>query len=50
MRAEAYPNEDPLGLPTPDQVVPLFLYLASDDSARVTGQSLEARDWFERKV
>lgn len=45
MRAAAYPAEDPLTLPTPEQVVPLFLYLASDASAEVTGQSLEARDW-----
>lgn len=45
MRADAYPSEDPLTLPTPERVVPLFLYLASDDSAHITGQSLEARDW-----
>ncbi|HMA81705.1 MAG TPA: SDR family NAD(P)-dependent oxidoreductase, partial [Candidatus Binatia bacterium] len=28
MRAAAYPAEDPQTLPTPEQVVPLFLYLA----------------------
>jgi NAD(P)-dependent dehydrogenase (short-subunit alcohol dehydrogenase family) len=47
MRALAYPEEDPLALPTPDHVAPLFVYLASDDSAAVTGQSFEARDWLK---
>lgn len=47
MRAMAYPDEDPLGLPTPDHVAPLFVYLASDDSVAVTGQSFEARDWLK---
>ena len=45
MRALAYPEEDPLTLPTPDHVAPVFVYLASDDSAAVTGQSFDARDW-----
>jgi len=47
MRAQAYPSEDPLLLPTPEEIVPIFLYLASDASAAVNGQSLEARDWHE---
>ncbi|MSP41705.1 MAG: SDR family NAD(P)-dependent oxidoreductase [Deltaproteobacteria bacterium] len=45
MRAQAYPDEDPLMLPTAESVVPLFLYLASDASVEVSGQSLNARDW-----
>jgi NAD(P)-dependent dehydrogenase (short-subunit alcohol dehydrogenase family) len=45
MRAQAYPGEDPLTLPTPDSVVPIFLHLASDASLGVSGQSLNARDW-----
>jgi hypothetical protein len=45
MRALAYPEEDPKTLPTPDQVVPVFVYLASDDSTAVTGQSLDAQEW-----
>jgi NAD(P)-dependent dehydrogenase (short-subunit alcohol dehydrogenase family) len=49
MRAAAYPAEDPLTLPTPEEIVPVFLYLASDESAAMTGQSLDARDWLERK-
>ena len=47
MRARAYPEEDPLTLPTPDHVAPVFVYLASDDSAAVTGQSLEAQVWLK---
>jgi NAD(P)-dependent dehydrogenase (short-subunit alcohol dehydrogenase family) len=45
MRALAYPTEAPKTLPTPETVVPIFLYLASDASKEVTGQSLNARDW-----
>lgn len=45
MRAQAYPAEDPLTLPTPEEILPIFLYLASDASAAVNGQALEARDW-----
>jgi NAD(P)-dependent dehydrogenase (short-subunit alcohol dehydrogenase family) len=45
MRAFAYPEEDPFTLPTPDAIVPVFIYLAADDSASVTGQSVDAQDW-----
>src|SRR5262245_24118462 len=48
MRALAYPEEDPLTLPTPDHVAPVFVYLASEESAAITGQSLDARDWLKR--
>lgn len=47
MRAEAYPGEDPLTLPTPEQITPLFVHLASAHSENVTGQMLEAKDWSE---
>jgi NAD(P)-dependent dehydrogenase (short-subunit alcohol dehydrogenase family) len=47
MRAVAYPEEDPLMLPGPEAIVPVFVYLASDDSAAVTGQSLDAQDWLK---
>jgi NAD(P)-dependent dehydrogenase (short-subunit alcohol dehydrogenase family) len=47
MRAGAYPEEDPLTLPTPQEILPVFLYLASDASSGVSGQSLEARDWLK---
>jgi NAD(P)-dependent dehydrogenase (short-subunit alcohol dehydrogenase family) len=49
MRAEAYPEEDPTTLPTPDKVTEVFTYLASDDSSTVTGKSLDAQDWKDRR-
>ena len=48
MRAAAYPEEDPLTLPTPEQITPVFVYLASDESRDVTGKSFEARDFMSR--
>ena len=48
MRAEAYPDEDPLSLPAPEEIMPIFLYLASDESAGVTGKALDAREWLKR--
>ena len=48
MRAQAYPEEDPLTLPAPEEIIPIFLYLASDESVGVTGKALEARDWLKR--
>ena len=45
MRAHAYPDEDPMKLPTPDDIVAVFLYLASDDSTGITGRSLDAQEW-----
>jgi len=48
MRAEAYPEEDPLTLPTPEEIMPIFLYLASDESVGITGKALDAREWMKR--
>jgi len=45
MRAEAYPAEDPAGVPTPYEISDIFVYLASDASAAVTGQRFRARDF-----
>jgi len=44
MRAAAYPAEDPLTLPRPEEIMNAFLYLASDESIGVTGQSFDAQD------
>ena len=44
MRATAYPVEDPKTLPTPEEISPVFVWLARADT-RSYGQSLEARDW-----
>jgi len=45
MRADAYPDEDPDTLPTPEDISPVFIYLASDESLGVSGQEFDARDW-----
>jgi NAD(P)-dependent dehydrogenase (short-subunit alcohol dehydrogenase family) len=45
MRAAAYPEENPATLPMPDEITGVFVYLASDESLGVTGQSLDARSW-----
>jgi NAD(P)-dependent dehydrogenase (short-subunit alcohol dehydrogenase family) len=50
MRAEAYPTEDPQALPAAEEITRVFVYLASDASVGVTGQSLEARDWLGRNI
>jgi NAD(P)-dependent dehydrogenase (short-subunit alcohol dehydrogenase family) len=47
MRAAAYPNEDPTTLPTPEDIAPVFVWLARADT-QITGKSLEARDWIGR--
>jgi NAD(P)-dependent dehydrogenase (short-subunit alcohol dehydrogenase family) len=43
MRAKAYPEEDPLELPTPEEIAPAFALVASPSFAE-TGQSLSARE------
>lgn len=48
MRALAYPEEDPMTLPAPEEILPIFLYLAADQSAGATGKALDARDWLKR--
>jgi len=45
MRAGAYPDEDPNTLPTPLDISPVFVYLASDESVDINGQEFTARDW-----
>ena len=48
MRAEAYPEEDPLTLPAPEEITGVFVYLAADESEGVTGKSFDARDWLKK--
>ena len=43
MRAKAYPNEDPLTLPIPEDIMPAYLYLIGPDSKGITGQSFDAQ-------
>ena len=49
MRAEAYPDEDPESLPTPEDIAEIFVRLASDESRSVTGQTFEARDYLKAR-
>ncbi|KAA8730920.1 YciK family oxidoreductase [Acinetobacter qingfengensis] len=44
MRAKAFPQEDPLTLPTPEDIMPAYLYLMGADSAGITGQSFNAQE------
>jgi NAD(P)-dependent dehydrogenase (short-subunit alcohol dehydrogenase family) len=43
MRAKAYPAEDPANVTTPQELMPLFLYLMGIDSKGTTGQSIDAQ-------
>lgn len=45
MRRSAYPAEDPDTLPEPAEITPVFLWLASDESASVSGERFRAREW-----
>lgn len=45
MRAAAYPEEDPASLPRPYEVTDVFVYLASDRSAGVTGRRFRAQQF-----
>jgi len=48
MRADAYPDEDPDTLPTPEDISQIFLHLASDESIGVNGQQFNARDYLDK--
>ncbi len=41
MRKEAYPAEDPVSLPTPESLMPAYLYLMGAESTDVHGQALD---------
>lgn len=45
MRAAAYPEEDPETLPDPYDITDVFVYLASDRSAQVTGNRFRAKEF-----
>ena len=45
MRAQAYPAENPSSVPSPDQLMPLYLYLMGPDSEHIHGQALNAREF-----
>ncbi|KPC33077.1 putative oxoacyl-Acyl carrier protein reductase [Pseudomonas syringae pv. cilantro] len=43
MRALAYPDENPLNNPTPEEIMPVYLYLMGPDSKGINGQALNAQ-------
>jgi NAD(P)-dependent dehydrogenase (short-subunit alcohol dehydrogenase family) len=49
LRAKAFPGEDPKTLPTPEDVVPLFLELVSP-ACDFNGRLISFRDWQRRRV
>lgn len=44
MRAKAFPGEDPMSLPAPEELVPMFLELASPACKR-NGEIINYREW-----
>jgi NAD(P)-dependent dehydrogenase (short-subunit alcohol dehydrogenase family) len=49
MRAKAFPGEDPMLLPAPEDVAPLFLQLARPEST-LHGEVVRYRDWREARA
>ena len=47
MRAAAYPAEDPMSLPAPEDILPLFGLLCGTAQLQMHGRSLDARDWLK---
>lgn len=43
MRAQAYPAENPLNNPTPEDIMPVYLYLMGPDSSGINGQAFDAQ-------
>ncbi|MDO6562775.1 YciK family oxidoreductase [Amphritea sp. 1_MG-2023] len=43
MRASAYPAENPESNPTPEEIMPAYLYLMGRDSRGTTGKSIDAQ-------
>ena len=49
MRAKAFPGEDPMTLPAPEDVAPLFIELSRPESV-VHGEVVRYRDWREARA
>lgn len=43
MRAHAYPGENPLNNPLPEEIMPVYLYLMGPDSQGVNGKAFDAQ-------
>jgi NAD(P)-dependent dehydrogenase (short-subunit alcohol dehydrogenase family) len=49
MRHAAYPDEDRTKLPSPTEVLDVFVHLASDQSCGITGQYFDAQEFLKNK-
>ncbi len=47
MRANAYPGEDPNSLPTPEDIMPAYLWLMDRSQNSRNGQAIDARDFIK---
>jgi NAD(P)-dependent dehydrogenase (short-subunit alcohol dehydrogenase family) len=45
MRAGAFPGEDPMSLPAPEEIVPLMIELVRPDRNPPRGRVISFRDW-----
>jgi len=45
MRRDAYPAEDPMSQPAPESLMPVYLYLFSQEASTIHGQALNVRDF-----
>jgi len=48
MRSRLYPGENHEALPTPEDILPVYLYLLGPDSRGINGQALNAHDFFSK--
>lgn len=49
MRAAAAPSEDPMSIPAPADIAPLFVYLSRSDTPFITGQTIKAQEFINKK-
>jgi NAD(P)-dependent dehydrogenase (short-subunit alcohol dehydrogenase family) len=49
LRSRLYPGEDRDALPTPEDIMPAYLYLFGADSRHISGRSLSAQDYLSDK-
>ena len=43
MRALAFPGEDPMTVPAPEDIMDTYIYLMSDDSKEVNGKIISCK-------
>lgn len=49
MRRDAYPGENPESVPTPESLMPAYLFLFSPEAQAIHGQALDAREFDAEK-